>query len=142
MTSRERVTRAMRRQTPDRVPFDFSHGFAPAIRCELERRAGSADLSRYFGVDILNPVQSECMDPAALKRQYGDRLSLWGTIGAQSTLPCGTPADVRREVQARMETAGQGGGLFLAPTHMIEPDVPVENIMAFVEAVQELGRYI
>jgi uroporphyrinogen decarboxylase len=90
-----------------------------------------------IGVDILNPVQPECMDPAALKRAYGDRLSFWGTIGTQSTLPFGSADDVRREVRARTATVGAGGGLFLAPTHVIEPEVPFENIVAFVEAVKE-----
>lgn len=94
-----------------------------------------------IGVDILNPVQSECMDPAALKRQFGDRISFWGSIGTQSTLPFGTPDDVRREVKRRMETVGIGGGLLLAPTHMIEPDVSWENILALVEAIREYGRY-
>ncbi len=92
-----------------------------------------------IGVDILNPVQPECMDAAALKRAFGDRLSFWGTIGTQSTLPFGSPDDVRREVRARIETVGVGGGLFLAPTHVIEPEVPFENIVAFIEAVKGEG---
>jgi uroporphyrinogen decarboxylase len=94
-----------------------------------------------IGVDILNPVQSECMDPGEMKRLYGDRLSFWGTIGTQTTLPFGTPDDVRREVKTRMETVGVGGGLVLAPTHMVEPDVPWENLVALVEAVHEYGVY-
>lgn len=92
-----------------------------------------------IGVDILNPVQSECMDTAALKRRYGNRLAFWGTIGTQTTLPFGTPDDVRREVRERIETVGVGGGLLLAPTYMIEPDVPWENLVALVEAAQGCG---
>jgi uroporphyrinogen decarboxylase len=94
-----------------------------------------------IGVDILNPVQSECMDPTALKREFGHDLAFWGTLGTQSTLPFGTPADVRAEVKRRVETVGVGGGLLLAPTHMIEPEVPWENIVAAVEAVNEFGWY-
>jgi uroporphyrinogen decarboxylase len=86
-------------------------------------------------VDILNPVQPECMDPVALRQHVGRRLCLWGTIGTQSTFPFGTPDDVRREVRARIQTLGRDGGLFLAPTHMIEPEVPFANIAAFVDAV-------
>jgi uroporphyrinogen-III decarboxylase len=48
--------------------------------------------------------------------------------------------DVRREVRSRIETMSAGGGLFLAPTHVIEPEVPFENIVAFVEAVKGGGR--
>jgi uroporphyrinogen decarboxylase len=80
------------------------------------------------------------MDPAVLKRAYGERLSFWGTIGTQSTFPFGSPDDVRREVRSRIETVGAGGGLFLAPTHVIEPEVPFENIVAFVDTVKGEGR--
>lgn len=89
-----------------------------------------------IGIDILNPVQPECMDPFALKQKYGDRLSFWGTLGTQSTLPFGTPDDVRRDIQQRMEIVGKQGGLILAPTHMVEPEVPWENIVAYVETVK------
>ena len=93
------------------------------------------------GVDILNPVQPECMDPAKIKRLYGDRLAFWGTIGIQTTLPFGTPKEVRRVVKERIETVGKGGGLVIGPTHAIEPEVPLENIAAFVEAAKEYGKY-
>jgi uroporphyrinogen decarboxylase len=91
-----------------------------------------------IGIDILNPVQCECMDPAEVKRLYGDRLAFWGTIGTQTTLPLGTPDDVRREIRERVETVGRCGGLLLAPTHMIEPDVPWENLVAFAGAAREI----
>lgn len=93
------------------------------------------------GVDILNPIQPECMDPVAIKRQYGDRLSFYGTIGTQSVMPFGTPQQVRDTVARMIETVGKGGGLTVAPTHMLEPDVPWENIEAFVQAVRDFGNY-
>lgn len=93
------------------------------------------------GVDILNPIQPECMDPVAIKNEYGDRLSFSGTIGTQSTMPHGTPEDVRAAVKKMIETVGVGGGLFLAPTHVIEPDVPWENVVAFIDAAREFGKY-
>lgn len=92
------------------------------------------------GVTILNPVQPECMDPAALKKQYGDVLAFWGTIGTQTTMPFGTPEEVERTVKERIDTVGRGGGLVLAPTHTLEPDVPWENIVALFEAVEKHGR--
>jgi uroporphyrinogen decarboxylase len=94
-----------------------------------------------IGVDILNPVQPECMDPALVKKEYGEKLSFWGTMGTQTTLPFGTPKDVEETVKQMIKTAGQGGGLVLAPTHTIEPDVPWENIEAFVNAVKKHGVY-
>jgi len=86
------------------------------------------------GIDILNPIQPECMDPAAIKRKFGDQLSFWGTVGVQQTMPFGTPDDVRNEVRARIHDVGRSGGLILAPTHVLGPEVPWENIVAFFEA--------
>lgn len=95
-----------------------------------------------IGVTILNPVQPECMDPVKLKEMYGDRLSFDGTIGIQTTMPFGTPEDVDREVKHRIETVGKGGGLIIGPTHVLEPEVPLENIKAFLDAVDKYGHYV
>ena len=120
-----RVIGAAKSARPDVLVFFHSDGNVTAIVDDLVE----------IGVDILNPVQPECMDPLALRQRFGRRLALWGTIGTQSTFPFGTPDDVRREVRTRIETVGRDGGLFLAPTHMIEPEVPFANIAAFVDAV-------
>ncbi len=94
-----------------------------------------------IGVDILNPVQPECMDPVKIKQLYGDKLSFLGTVGTQTTMPFGTPQDVKDVVKKMIETVGKGGGLTIAPTHMLEPEVPWENIEAFIEAVREYENY-
>jgi uroporphyrinogen decarboxylase len=91
------------------------------------------------GVTILNPVQPECLDPAALKREFGDRLAFWGCISVQSTLPFGTAADVQRAVREVIETVGAGGGLVIGPTHSVGADVPWENVLALYEAAEEYG---
>ncbi len=92
-----------------------------------------------IGVNVLNPVQPECMDPVQLKKEYGAYLAFSGTIGTQTTMPFGTPEEVRRVVKDRVATVGCGGGLLIAPTHVLEPDVPWENVVALVEAVAESG---
>jgi uroporphyrinogen decarboxylase len=94
-----------------------------------------------IGLDILNPVQPECMDPVAIKQQYGDKLAFWGTLGTQSTLPYGSVKEVKATVKHYIETVGKDGGLLMAPTHKIEPDVPWENVLAFFEAIEEYGTY-
>ncbi len=94
-----------------------------------------------IGVTILNPVQPECIDPRMVKQRYGEQLAMWGTIGIQTTMPFGTPADVQREVRQRIETVGADGGLVLGPTHSLEPEVPWENIVALYEAIEEYGKY-
>jgi uroporphyrinogen decarboxylase len=93
------------------------------------------------GIDVLNPVQPECMDPAQVKEEFGDRLSFFGTISLQKTMPFGTPEDVRAEVKTRMETVGRNGGLLLSPSHVLQPDTPWENILAFFDAIDDFGYY-
>jgi uroporphyrinogen decarboxylase len=92
-----------------------------------------------IGVTILNPVQPECLDPIMVKRKYGDKIIIDGTIGTQTTMPFGTPEDVRNLVRERVETLGYDGALILSPTHVLEPEVPLENINAFLETVKEFG---
>jgi uroporphyrinogen-III decarboxylase len=89
-----------------------------------------------IGVQILNPIQPECMDPAAIKERYGEKLTLHGTISIQRTLPFGTKEDVRTEAITRLKTCGPGGGLVLAPSHAPQPDVPVENIITLYKTAK------
>jgi uroporphyrinogen-III decarboxylase len=90
-----------------------------------------------IGLDILNPIQPQSMDPEKLKREYGENLCFWGSIDIQHTLPFGTPEDVRREVKDRLETLGKGGGLIIGPTHHVQLDTPMENFWALVNTVRE-----
>lgn len=90
-----------------------------------------------IGLDVLNPVQPACMDPARLKKLYGDKLSFWGSICEQHTLPYGTPEDVRREVLSRLKNVGYNGGLIIGPTHNVQLDTPMENFWAMMETIQQ-----
>ncbi|MDR1712257.1 MAG: hypothetical protein LBR58_10485 [Propionibacteriaceae bacterium] len=85
------------------------------------------------GVDVLNPIQTECMDPAVLKQRFGDKLSFFGGVAVQSTLPLGTPADIRKEFDWLHSTLGAGGGWLCAPTHHVQLDTPLENFLALVD---------
>lgn len=90
------------------------------------------------GFDILNPVQcsAACMDPAMLKRQYGDRLTFWGGgVDTQRTLPFGSPDDVRWEVRERIRTFSPGGGFVFNTVHNVQAGVPVANLLALYETV-------
>ena len=88
------------------------------------------------GIDILNPVQPECMAFADVLKKVGGRMSFWGTVGTQSTLPFGTPADVQRVVWENLRLCGPQGGLVIAPTHLVEPEVPWANLVAMKEACE------
>ena len=87
-----------------------------------------------MGLDMLEPIQP-VMDLKFLKREFGRHLSFWGGIDTQRILPYGTPDEVRRHTTEVIDTLGAGGGLLIAPSQEIMPDVPVENIVAMVETV-------
>ena len=121
------VCRAAKEVKPDLIVAYHSCGFVtPFIEDLIEA-----------GIDVLNPVQPECMDFAEIHARFGDRLSFWGTIGTQTTMPFGTPEKVRSAVLRNLDIAGKKGGLLCAPTHLIEPEVPWENIEAYAVAVKE-----
>jgi hypothetical protein len=94
-----------------------------------------------IGVDILNPIQPEVIDPAKVKSLYGAELIFFGAISVQKTLPFGTPEEVAAEVKLRMETVGANGGYLMTPSHLLNADIPWENIAAFFEAAERYGNY-
>jgi len=122
---------AVRAVNPDVIIAYHSCGYVEPVVPELIE----------CGIDVLQSVQPEANDTARLKRLYGDRLAFWGTVGVQSTFPFGTPEEVARVVKERIETMAQGGGLMIGPAHVIEPETPVENVLAFIRAVDEYGVY-
>jgi len=90
-----------------------------------------------IGLDVLNPIQPACMDPAELKRIYGDKLCFWGSMDEQYTLPFGGVDQVRDEVLKRLRTIGANGGLILGPTHHVQLDTPMENFKAMVNTITQ-----
>ncbi len=97
-----------------------------------------------MGIDVLNPLQWRCgdWDLAALKAEFGDRICFHGGVDNQQTLPFGTPDDVRAEVKRLIETlACDRTGFIIAPCHSIQPNTPVENIIALYEAAHEYDRF-
>ena len=124
-----RVWEAVKSENPDTCIWYHSDGNVVSIVEHLV--AG--------GVDILNPVQPECVDIAELHERFGSRLTFDGCIGTQSTMPFGTAADVRNTVRDLIENYARKGGLMLAPTHILEPEVPIANIQAFADACREYG---
>lgn len=94
------------------------------------------------GFDALNPVQisAKDMDPVALKRDFGDRITFWGGgVDTQRTLPYGTPAQVREEVLRLLDTWAPGGGYVFTSVHNVVAGVPIENVVAMIEAVKEFN---
>lgn len=88
------------------------------------------------GVDIYDTIQPEAfgMKPEHLKREFGDKICFHGTISTQKTLPFATPDEVAAEVHDRVDKVGKNGGFILAPSHNIQPDTPIENILSMYKA--------
>jgi uroporphyrinogen decarboxylase len=92
-----------------------------------------------IGVNAINPLQPDHMDAASIRARFGTGLALWGTVGHQTTFSFATPEELRQEVKHRVESLGRAG-LILCPAYDIdEPDIPWENIAAFLDAVGEYG---
>jgi uroporphyrinogen decarboxylase len=91
-----------------------------------------------IGLDILNPIQplAKDMDPAYLKSEFGKDLIFFGGIDTQELLPSGSPQQIRDDVYRKIDILGENGGFIIAPAHNIQDDTPVENVLAFFEAVQ------
>lgn len=89
-----------------------------------------------IGLDILNPIQTRAkgMDPKELKREFGKDICFHGAMDVQKTLPFGTPEEIKRTVNFHVKTLGKGGGFILAPSHNLQLDIPIDNILAMYEA--------
>lgn len=130
----------------------FKPGFAAYI--ELAHRYGLkvmhhtcgsvVDLIPEFidcGLDILQSLQPQAagMDLAKLKREYGRDLCFQGGLDIQGVLPHGTPAEVREHVRRQIAAAGEEGGYILCTAHNLQPDTPLENLLALFAAYEEFG---
>ena len=89
-----------------------------------------------LGLDVFNPFQPEVMDPYEIKKQYGSQLCFYGGVSVQKLLPYGTPEEIRIEVKRLMKEVGQGGGFIVAPSHDMPGDIPLENLLAFIDTVR------
>ncbi len=92
------------------------------------------------GLDILNPVQPEAMDPQWVSREYGRDLALWGSMSVQRTFPFGSREDIFAEVRSRVENLASRGSLVLGPANTLGADTPPANLAHFVDACRELCR--
>lgn len=94
-----------------------------------------------IGLTVYNPVQPEVADFSWLRSTFGERLAYYGGISTQSTMPFGTPDDVRSAVRKAVnELAPDGTGLLIAPSHRMMSDVPPANVEALLDAFAEYGR--
>jgi uroporphyrinogen decarboxylase len=88
-----------------------------------------------LGLNCFNPFQPEVMDVDDVFRRYHGRLSFFGGLSTQRTLPFGSVEDVRRET-AHLLDLGRDGSYVFATGHAVEGDVPLENMLAFIDTVR------
>ncbi len=120
-----------------------SHGIAVFHHDDGDMRPLLPTLGE-MGIDVLNPIQWRCgnWDLAALKADLGDSLCFHGGVDNQETLPHGAPEDVRAEVKWLIDAlASDATGFILAPCHNIQPNTPIENILALYEAAHDYGVF-
>ena len=79
-------------------------------------------------------MNAEVMDVYEIKKQYGDRLAFFGGVGVQSILPHGRPKQILAEVYRLIDEIGKGGGFIIGPSHAMPEDIPIENMIAMIEA--------
>jgi uroporphyrinogen decarboxylase len=124
----KKFVQALRDLSPARVAFHSCGAVAPLIEDFIE-----------IGVECLNPVQTSAagMDPALLKQKYRGRMAFWGGTDSQGTVPRGSVPEVTRMVENLIERFGGGGGYVFANGHNIQPDVPLDNVLAMFAHARE-----
>jgi len=136
-------------------PADFEEVFRPRLKrfYDLAHEFGAKAMMHScgdtheimptfieMGLDVLDAMQPEPagMQPEKIRAACRGKLAFCGLISTQQTLPHGTVADCRREARHRLEVIAPGGGYIFAPAHCIQPDTPIENVLAVYE--EALGR--
>ncbi|MFA5865451.1 MAG: uroporphyrinogen decarboxylase family protein [Phycisphaerae bacterium] len=137
-------------------PNSFRQYFRPrlAVLYEKVRAAGlvvgahscgdnTAIMRDYvqIGLQVFHPLQPECMDISAIKREYGKDLTFRGGIGVQGSVVYGTPDQVKRDVFHAVQILSRDGGYLMEPCKPLPPETPVENVRAFIEAMEQARRY-
>jgi uroporphyrinogen decarboxylase len=124
--------------------FDLVHSFGAKVShhcCGSSREL----IPRFIacGMDALQTIQPQAvgMDPYALKREFAGKIALHGAVDVQGWLQRATPAEIEAEVFRLMDEVGADGGYILAPSHNIQPDTPLENVLAvYRAAAKRRGR--
>lgn len=122
-----RLIAATRQVKPDVKFFFHSDGdVSPIIGDIIE-----------VGFDILNPIQPECVNPGLIKKKWGGRITLDGGGSIQRTIPLGTLADIKAEVEFLMTTCAYDGGYVFRASNVVNFDCPIQNVVAYYELARD-----
>jgi len=116
--------------------IDLAHNFG--AKAMMHSCGDTHELMDDFiemGLDIEDAMQPEPagMDPETIRAKCKGRLVFCGLISTQQTLPYGTVQQCREEARHRLDVIAKGGGYIFSPAHCIQPDTPLENILAIYE---------
>jgi uroporphyrinogen decarboxylase len=128
-----------KRPTQRLIELGKRHDLKIMLHCDGNIRELIPELIE-MGIDILNPIQNvgPGMEPKELKKEFGKDLCFHGGIDTQEVLPRLSAEELARDVREKIETLGKGGGYILSPTHMIQLDVPLENILKMYQVPRNL----
>jgi uroporphyrinogen decarboxylase len=121
-----KLVREARRVSPREHLYFFYH-------CDGDMSSVLPDFVEDMGFDIINPIQPECMDCYEVKRKYGDRMTIHGTMSVVDLLPKGPVERIRAEVREKIDRLGYNGGFVLSSANVITYDTPLENVLAMYE---------
>ncbi len=96
-----------------------------------------------MGVDAVDTLQPEAtnMSPEYLAEHFGTRLAFHGCISTAGPLAYGTVEDVKKQLTQTLEIMKPYRGYMMSPTHAIQDNTPVENIIALYKMAKEYGKY-
>lgn len=125
----KKIIDAVRAVKPDMIIAYHSCGSIAPIIGEL------ADI----GINVLNPLQESAvgMNHRAIKEQYGDRLTFMCGLDTQTFLVSASAEETEQAMREEIALMSRGGGYIAAVSHTLQHDVPPENILAIVRAIEQ-----
>lgn len=129
-------------QPADRRLWDMAHHHgAQTILHSCGRVSGLIPVLLETGLDCLQPLEVKAgMDPIAIKREYGDRLAIFGGIDTRA-LEHPDPAVIEREIRTKFEACKPGGGYLYHTDHSVPVDVSFERYCHTMELARRYGAY-
>ena len=139
MMSQKHFREFFKKPTQKMIELGKKYGLKIMLHCDGNVRELIPEFIE-MGIDVLNPIQNvgPDMDPKVLKKEFGRDLCFHGAIDTQQSLPILSPEEIGREVREKIEMLGRGGGYILSPTHMIQLDVPLENILKMYQVPRNI----
>jgi uroporphyrinogen decarboxylase len=90
-------------------------------------------------MDALQTIQptAEGMNPYRLKERFSDRITFHGGVDVQGWLQRAPRKEIHDEVSRLLDEMGRGGGYILGPSHNIQPDTPLENVLEVYRTISK-----